>query len=185
MLAKSIIEKIRVKYGKDQLFPADCALIADAISEGHPGPIVCESTIKRLLGFAKKPPTPRNSTLDAVAKWLGYENYKVLLQEVGEENYSSVFTPQCIINAAELQAGTQIQFTYEPSRVVVMTYLGNSRFMINESKNSKLVKGDKITLTTLVLGQLFQVTEVVRNGVSLGGYTGAMDGGLTSLEIIA
>lgn len=187
MLANSIIEKIRAKYGKDQLFSADCALIADAINEGHPGPIVSVSTIKRLLGFAGTPsdaPTPRNSTLDTVAKWLGYENYKTLLREVGEGNYSSEFTPQSTINANELQAGTQVQFTYEPSRYILMTYLGNNQFMVNESKNSKLIKGDLITLTTLVLGQLFRVTEVVRNDRSLGGYTGAMDGGLTTLEII-
>lgn len=187
MLAKSIIEKIRAKYGKDQLFSADCALIANAINEGHPGPIVSVSTVKRLLGFAGTPgdaPTPRNSTLDTLAKWLGYENYKALLKEVGEGDYSSDFASQSRIDADDLAEGTQIQFTWEPSRVIVMTYLGNNQFMINEAQNSKLLKGDRITLTALVLGQLFSVSEVVRNGKSLGSYTGAKDGGLTSLEII-
>ncbi len=66
-----------------------------------------------------------------------------------------------------------------------MTYLGEGQFVINESKNSKLLKGDRIKLTHLVLGQEMIVTEVIRNDRNLGGYRAAKDGGLTSLEIIA
>ena len=39
-------------------------------------------------------------------------------------------------------------------------------------------------LTTLVKGQELLVTEVIRDGKSLGGFRGAKDGGLVSLEIM-
>ncbi len=88
------------------------------------------------------------------------------------------------IETKNLSEGTQIQLRYEPSRVIVMTYLGDDEFLINETKNSKLQKGDRIRLTHFVQGQEMIVSEVIRDGRSLGGYRAAKDGGVTSLEII-
>ncbi len=182
MLAQTILDKILAKYGKEVIYSADCAPLAGEIG-------VSETTIKRMFGLVGKDSpernrTPHNSTMDIVAKWLGYENYKDLLQEIGEGDFSSEFTSMQKIEAKNLSVGTQIQLRYEPSRVIVMTYLGDDEFLINEAKNSKLQKGDRIRLTHLVLGQEMIVSEVIREGRSLGGYRGAKDGGLTLLEII-
>ncbi|MDE5812605.1 MAG: hypothetical protein K2H61_09930, partial [Muribaculaceae bacterium] len=73
---------------------------------------------------------------------------------------------------------------YDPDRSLLMTYLGASEFMINESRNIKLRKGDRIKMTHLVVGQEMLVSNVVRDGNSLGGYRAAKDGGLTSIELI-
>lgn len=37
MLHKSIIDKIKAKYGRNEIYSADCELIADAINKGHSG----------------------------------------------------------------------------------------------------------------------------------------------------
>lgn len=187
MLHKSIIEKIKAKYGRQEIYSADCELIADAINTGHAGPIVSTSTIKRLLGFAGTPetaPTPRANTLDIVAKWLGYDTYKSLLTSIGESDDASEFTTKTSIDIDQLDAGSQIQVRYEPSRVIVMTYLGNGEFVVNEAKNCKLFQGDRLRVTHLVLGQEMLVRDVIRNGHSLGGYRAGKDGGLTSIEFI-
>lgn len=182
MLPQSIIDKILTKYGKEQIFSADCAPLGNEIG-------LSETTIKRMFGLvgAESPErnrVPHNSTMDVLAKWLGYDTYKALLSEIGEGNYSSEFTSVESIEVATLDDGTQIQLRYEPGRTIVMTYLGDGEFMINESKNSKLIKGDRIRLTHLALHQELLVREVIRDGKTLGGYRGAKDGGLTSLEII-
>lgn len=182
MLPQSIISKILIKYGKDEVYSADCAALSESIGLG-------ETTIKRMLGLVgesspERHRTPHVSTMDILAKWLGYENYKSLLQELGEGDYSSEFTPMQTIEAVKLTTGTQVQLRYEPSRVIVMTYLGYNAFLVNESKNSKILKGDRIELTHLTLGQELLVKDVMRGDRSLGGYRGAKDGGLTSLEII-
>ena len=182
MLPQTILDKILAKYGKETIYSADCAPLADKIG-------ISETTVKRMFGLVGKDSpernrTPHNSTMDIVAKWLGYGCYKDLLCEIGEGNFSSEFTSMQTIEASKLKEGTQIQFQYEPARVIVMTYIGEGEFLINESKNSKLIKGDRIRLTHLVLNQELIVNEVVRDGHSLGGYRGAKNGGLTSLEII-
>lgn len=182
MLPQSIIQKILAKYGKEKVYSADCASLAGKIG-------ISETTVKRMLGLVgesspERNRTPHISTMDILAKWLGYENYRALLKEIGENDYSSDFTFMESIDVKDLEIGTQIQLKWEPSRIVVITYCGDGNFIINEAKNSKLLKGDKITLTHLVLGQELLVKEVWRGGRLLGPYRGAKDGGLTSLEII-
>ena len=182
MLPQSIISKILAKYGKDEVYSADCASLAGSIGIG-------ETTVKRMLGLVgenspERKRVPHVSTMDILAKWLGYDNYKALLREIGEEDYSSEFTSLESIEVADLDEGTQIQIKYEPSRVIVMTYLGKGEFVINESKNSKLIKGDRIRLTHLVLGHELLISRITRDNSIIGGYRAAIDGGLTSLEII-
>ncbi len=65
-----------------------------------------------------------------------------------------------------------------------MTYLGNFEFKIDDSTNSKLIKGDRLKITHLILHQELIAGDVVRDGISLGPYRGAKNGGLTYLEII-
>lgn len=183
MLPQSIISKILAKYGKDEIYSADCAPLSEEIG-------VSETTVKRMLGLVGENSPERNriphvSTMDILAKWLGYDNYKALLREIGELDYSSEFTSLESIDVLNLEEGTQIQIKYEPSRIIVMTYIGNRMFVINESKNSKLMKGDRIKLSHLVLGHELLVSEIIRDDKNIGGYRGAKDGGLTCLEIIA
>lgn len=170
------------KYGKETIYAADCAPLAGDIG-------VSETTVKRMFGLVGKDSpernrTPHNSTMDIVAKWLGYDNYKELLKEIGEGDATSEFTSLHKIETKDLSIGTQIQLRYEPARVIVMTYLGDDEFLINESKNSKLQKGDRVRIISLVLEHEMIASKVIRDGRSLGGYRAAKDGGLTSLEII-
>lgn len=183
MLPQSIIQKILAKYGKEKVYSADCASLAGKIG-------ISETTVKRMLGLVgdsspERNRTPHVSTMDILAKWLGYENYRELLREIGENDYSSEFAFMESIDVKDLEVGTQIQLKWEPSRIIVITYCGDEGFIVNESKNSKLLKGDKIKLTHLVLGQELLVKEVWRGERMLGPYRGAKDGGLTSIEIIA
>lgn len=182
MLPQLILDKILAKYGKERIYSSDCLPLAQKIG-------VSETTVKRMFGLVgadspERNRTPHTSTMDILAKWLGYGNYDVLLRDIGESGCSSEFTTIESINASTLHTGTRIKVTYEPSREIVMAYLGDNEFLITESKNSKIVKGDRIRLTTLVLGQELLVSEVIRDGKSLGAYRGAKDGGLTSFEII-
>ncbi len=171
------------KYGKNPIFSSDCAPLAKEIG-------VSETTVKRMFGLVGKDSpernrTPHNSTMDIVARYLGFDCYNDLLREIGDGDFSSEFISMQTLEVNRLKDGTQVQLRYEPARVIVMTYLGEGEFLINETQNSKLQKGDRIRLTHLILGQEVIVSEVIRDGRSLGGYRAAKDGGLRTLEIIA
>lgn len=190
MLPKSIIEKIRVKYGKERLYSSDCAGIAESMTREVKGESISTSTIKRLLGFIGKDSPDRNrtqrpATLDIIAKWLGYPSHIELMREIGgDDNEFSEFTSVEELAIENLEEGTQIRLQYIPSRTIVMTYIGNNEFIINKSVNSKLTKGDHIFLSHLILEHELIVKDVIRDGKSMGAYRGAKDGGLKSIEII-
>ncbi|MDE6273257.1 MAG: hypothetical protein K2M31_09670 [Muribaculaceae bacterium] len=182
MLSNTIIRKIEEKFGKENIQSGDCAALAGSIGIG-------ETTIKRMLGLVgdqspERNRVPRLSTYDMLSQWLGYPNYKALLTELNEGDYSSEFIDIPTLETTDLDKGTQVQLRYEPSRILVMTYMGNDQFLINESKNSKLLKGDIITMSHFVLGMPMIVKNVMRGEKNMGGYIGAKDGGLTSLEVI-
>ncbi len=181
MLPQSILDKVLAKYGKDRVFAADCAPLAAEIG-------ISESTVKRMFGLygatsAERGRTPHASTMDILAKWLGYDGYEEILAEIGEGGSSSEFTALESIDVAELTPGVQVQLSYHPSRRIKMTYMGDFEFVVDDSLNSKLLAGDRLRITHLIKNQELIAGEVTRGGCSLGAYRGAKDGGLTSLMI--
>ena len=52
-----------------------------------------------------------------------------------------------------------------------MVYLGANRFRVQESINSKLRAGDELTATHIVQGYPLLVSDVLREGQSLGSFT--------------
>lgn len=182
-LSKELIKRIEAKLGRQLKYSADCELLAQAI-EDITGERLGVTTIKRLFGFAGEQVEPRGTTMDIIAQYLGYRDMNHMASKLGNEADISMFTPVDEIDPAELMEGTQIQISYDPDRVIVMTYIGEGRFIVNESVNSKLRKGDKLHIAQLAKGFELLALDVVRDGMSLGPYHSAKNGGLTSIEII-
>lgn len=182
MLPQSIIDMVLAKYGKHRIFSADCAPLGHEIG-------LSETTIKRMFGLVgpdskERNRIPHKSTMEILAKWLGYDNYESLLREIGEKDCSSEFTAMESIDLSKLTEGTRIKLTYHPSRTLLLEYLGSNRFMVEQSINSKLQKDDTLLITHLIKNQELIAGDVVRNGISLGPYRAAKEGGLTSLVIM-
>lgn len=180
-LSKELIKKVEARLGRPLKYSADCELLAQAI-EDMTGERLGVTTIKRLFGFAGEQTEPRGTTMDIIAQYLGYSDMKDMASKLGNQSDISMFTPVDQLDINGLDEGTQI--SYDPDRVIVLTYIGDFRFIVNESINSKLRKGDKVHITQLAKGFELMVGEVVRDGKSIGSYHSAKNGGLTSIEII-
>lgn len=148
------------------------------------GQTLSTTTLKRMMGFINGPAQARPSSLDILAQYLGYPNYKLLAKDIGEESEISEFRPVESINSADLEVGEQIQVTYHPNRLMLMSYLGDNRYIVNESRGGKLLKGDKLTIAGFYVGFELLVSDVERSGQHLGSFVAAKQGGLTSVEII-
>ncbi|MDE6418875.1 MAG: hypothetical protein K2K49_06680 [Duncaniella sp.] len=142
------------------------------------------TTLKRMLGFVNGPATSRPSSLDIIAQYLGYPDYDILSKALGDDCDISAFRVVENIDSADLEAGEQIQITYHPNRVLVLSYIGDNRYVVNESRGSKLTKGDILTIAGFYVGFELLVSDVERGGRHLGSYQAAKQGGLTSVEII-
>lgn len=148
------------------------------------GQTLSTTTLKRMMGFINGPAQARPSSLDILAQYLGYPNYELLAKDIGEESEISEFRPVESINSADLEVGEQIQVTYHPNRLMLMCYLGDNRYIVNESRGGKLLKGDKLTIAGFYVGFELLVSDVERSGQHLGSFVAAKQGGLTSVEII-
>lgn len=171
-----IIELLREKLGHEIRLSCDCELLALDV-ESVTGEHIGVNTMKRLLGFIADERTPRTSTLDVVAHYLGYANWDDL-RLMDENSSNSAFDDRDEYLACYLEKGQQVHISYPPNRTLTIVNQGNNHFLVLESENGKLQKGDLLTLTHIVRGYPLLVAEVMRDGRSLGAFTAGKSQGI-------
>ena len=164
-----IIELLREKSGHEIRLSRDCELLALDV-ESVTGEHIGVNTMKRLLGFIDDERTPRTSTLDVIAHYLGYANWDDL-RLIDENSSNSAFDDRDEYLACYLEKGQRVIVSYPPNRKLTIENLGDNHFRVVGSKNSKLLKGDMLTLTHIVRHYPLLVSEVTRDGQSLGAFT--------------
>ena len=124
--------------------------------------------------------------MDIIARYHGHEDYDSLLKVLGEDADISLFNPIDCLDVRELEQGSQVRITYDPGRILLLTYLGDFRFIINDIDGSRnLRKGDLLTITQLAVGHRLVAAHVVRDGNDLGAYESAKYKGLKSVEVLS
>lgn len=169
-LAVAISEDVRKKYAAAGLPPYNCS--------------ISRNTVARILGVNDRPRTPQAKTMDVIAVYLGYKDGKDLAHALGETYDVSAFESVDGIDVKALEKGDMVHIAYDPKRDIIMTYLGNDRFVVNESVNSKLQVGDELTITHFELGFELLATNVTRDNENLGEYRSAKCGGLKTVELL-
>lgn len=177
-----IIQLLKEKSGNALRIPSDCEYLSLDI-ESKTGVRIGATTLKRLVGFAQDEREPHTSTLDAIAHYLGYAHWEELSQI--EDNGNSDFdAPDEEIRSADLQPDANVEIAYLPDRRLKLQYLGNQRYRVVESENSKLLVGDEVEIQNFVLHHPLLVLNVWRNGESLGQFTAGRVSGLSSIKIV-
>ena len=177
-----IVQLLKEKSGSDLRQPSDCEFLSLDI-ESKTGVHIGATTLKRLVGFAQDERMPHTSTLDALARYLGYLHWEELSQ-IEDRGNSDFDTPDEEVRSADLQPDANIEITYLPDRMVRMQYLCNNHYRIAESQNSKLQVGDEVEVQTFVLHHPLLVLNVWRHGESLGQFTAGRVSGLSSVKVL-
>ena len=168
--------------GIELLQPSDCDFLSIYIF-CKTGVRIGATTLKRLLGFAQDERTPHGSTLDAIARYLGYAHWEQLahIEDKGNSDFDASDEE---VRSADLQPDAIVEITYLPDRMVRMQYLGNNHYRIVESQNSKLQVGDEVEVQNFVLHHPLLVLNVWRHGESLGQFTAGRVSGLSSVKVL-
>ncbi|MDE7335191.1 MAG: hypothetical protein K2N10_02615 [Muribaculaceae bacterium] len=183
MLKDRIKERILAKFKAPLEYPQQCEALAMAIQEAT-GQTLGVTTLKRMLGFVKGADAPRRASLDIIAQYLGYPNYSLLAKDLGEDSDISDFEAVESIDSADLEVGEQVRIAYQPNRTLLLSYLGENKYRIDESHGSKLQEGDIVMIAGFYVGFELLISDVERGGNHLGAYQAAKQGGLTSVEIV-
>jgi len=180
-LNEQILNMIRSRVASPLARPSDFeALAADieARTGEHPG----VNTLKRLFGFIDNNVNATRTTLDIVARYLGYASFELLEKCIDDKN-SEFAKLTDVVYPQSLAEGTIIEVTYQPLRLVRMKVEADHRCRIVRQENTKLADGDLLDIGQIVVGIPLYVREVVRKGESLSSYVGGREGGVISIKI--
>lgn len=181
ILPTSIKDMLRKKTGCDLRLPSDCERLSLDI-ESQTGYHLGATTLKRLLGFTPDERTPHATTLDIIAKYLGFSHWEDLIAD--EHRISSSFDrPKKMVRSADLFIGAEVELAYEPNRGVTFKYLGDDWFEVVWRENNKLMIGDRLRIAIFVVGRALYASEVIRDGKNLGAYSAAISTGIRTLIV--
>ncbi|MDE6535079.1 MAG: hypothetical protein K2K82_03615 [Muribaculaceae bacterium] len=171
------------RFNAPLLYPQQCEALSEDIM-AVTGQRLGVTTLKRMMGFIKGAETPRRASLDIIAAYLGFPDFSKLSDFIGHDIDISDFAVIDSLTSDDLERGERVRLTYDPGRVLVIEYLGESIFEVKESVGSKLMVGDKLIIAGFYVGFNLLITDIERQGRHLGAYRAAKRGGLTSVEII-
>lgn len=181
-LSFNIVQLLKSASGNELRLPSDCETLSLDI-ESKTGVRIGATTLKRLLGFARDERIPHTSTLDAIARYLGYAHWEEL-SKIEDKGNSDFDAPDDELRSADLQLGNSVEITYLPDRRLVLEYLGDCRYRVTDSENSKLQKDDEVEILNFVLHHPLLVVCVWREGESLGQFTAGRVSGLSSIKLL-
>ncbi|MBR5982865.1 MAG: hypothetical protein IK025_03955 [Bacteroidales bacterium] len=169
------------------LGPQDFGVLQKLVSQKVPGRPLNDKTLRRLFGYDK---TDENSlvrleTLDILSQYVGFENWNDLLENFrlmsGEGSGDFVGEEICADNLA---VGETVYIEWNPNRKSVLKYLGNQRFEIAETENSKWQVGDTFLCKHFILGMPLHVDNLTdKSGkIKSKGFVVGKMGGLTIVK---
>ncbi len=142
------------------------------------------STLKRIWGYVGMKVVPRTATLDALARYAGFRDYKAYLEDLRTSKMaSSGYFNADRLDAASLQAGDTFRIGWRPDRVVVLEYLGDRRFRVNSSENSKLLEGDEFEASSIIKGFPLVISQIRRGAQTTPSYIAGRDGGIVFIAL--
>ena len=177
-------QDVEARAGIHPSTPADfetlIALIWDQLHEN-----IALSTLERLWGYVDGANNTRRSTLNLLAQFIGFQDWSSYLENLHtiERGSSNSFIGEGI-HTQDLQPGQQIAVTWLPNRKCVFRYLGNMRFEVVESSNSKLNVGDTFITTFFLIGQPLYIDHLILTGHPTVSYVAGNNGGLQSVTLI-
>ena len=176
-------KKIEEKFGEKVCYSRQCEAISEAIFEAT-GERLSLVTLKRFFGFTTAEVEPRLSTLDILSKYCGYASFEIAKSDILNSGLISEFRNVERIESAELSSGSVVIVKYKPGRILRFRHLEGPLYLVEESLNSKLKKGDIVKVDSFTLGFELIASKVQRNGNDLGTYISAKQGGIQSIQVV-
>ena len=140
--------------------PADFIFLIGAIWE-RTHETMSPTTLKRLWGYIDGADTTRNCTLNILSKFLGFNDWDDFLANIGQDNGSDYVKSQHI-KVEDLSVGDHVSVSWKPNRRCTFRYLGDYRFIVEKSENSKLKVGNTFSCSLFILGEPLYLNDLVQ-----------------------
>lgn len=182
-LLRSLIEQT---IGRRVMRPRDFEYLSMCISS-NTGTRISVSTLKRFWGYVSGGGSWRKDTLDTLCVIIGYINWDAFVKHANSMSPEEVESNVVMcgrITSTELEAGDMLRVQWLPNRVCVFKYLGDNRFIVERSLNSKLNVGDEFTCSIFIENEPLYLTDLHMNGVkSTVSYVCGRDNGVKVIMV--
>lgn len=183
-LDENTLYQLKIRSGLSFSQSKDYALLADMILSAT-GEHISDNTLRRIMGVKEDAGVPRPITLDIIARYLGYKTWD-LYQRFGNEELSDsrFFEEKNVVASSQLAVGQKILLEYHPNRTLLLEYKGDEIYVVLSVSGGSLKAGDSLTIYNFVEGMTLFVSDVNRQGKSLGQYVAGEVSGLLSVTLL-
>lgn len=145
-----------------------------------------ESTLERLWGYStRRYDTVSVRTLNVLCRFIGIHSWEQFCESLSSEGHESELFTGSTINAADLAVGTRIRIGWLPDRMCTIRYLGDNRFVAEETLNSTMQSGDTFSCLQFQKGRELHLDDFRKADPSERfRYVVGINSGLTTLEVI-
>lgn len=143
------------------------------------------STLKRLWAYVPDKSRRSRGTLNSLARFLGFADWTSYLVSLMRDNRveSGYLNAKTLISSSILK-GDLVEVSWNPDRLIRLVSLGNNRFEVVESENSKLNPGMTLTALMFSMGLPLMCINVMEGGNTYDSYVAGSRSGITSLKFI-
>ena len=161
---RTLCEAVEQKAGKQMLTPLDFEWLEEKIGNKMKER-VSASTLMRLWGYRQGVAT-RQSTLDILARYLGYADYVMFCQwspaDKDEPQSDEVVSRH--LQTSDLQVGQQVELIWYPDRRYVIELRSDGQYEVLEAKNTKLSVGDTFLCDIFIEGEPLYLNHLIHEG---------------------
>lgn len=159
-LCQEIEQKVRLEICTPLDFEWLEEKIANKVKER-----VSASTLMRVWGYRKGVCT-RQSTLDILARYLGYADYVTFCQwsptKDDEPQSDEVISRH--LRTSDLKVGQKVELTWQPERRCVVQRQKGKSFLVVEVEQTKLSVGDTFECDIFIEGEPLYLSQLVHEG---------------------
>ena len=152
--------RIETNLKRKMKTPTDFIFLSGAVFE-RTRETMSPTTLKRLWGYVDGADQTRNSTLEILSQFLGFNGWDQFIEEINKDNGSDkVLSPH--IDVKELNVGDKVKVSWRPDRRCTFRYLGEQQFEVEAAENSKLKVGNTFYCSLFILGEPLYLAQLVQ-----------------------
>ncbi len=173
---------VEESFGSEVKSPKGFIQLSESIF-GRTGVLMSPTTLKRIWGYLSEPVTPRQSTLDTLARYIGWNNWTEFQQNEKPGIESGMVSSEHIDVLRQLKWGEVIRLMWQPSRVCDVKYIGAGKFQVIRAEGTKLSVGDTFTCHLIVDSEPLYLDNLIHNGTPSATYVCGRHHGIHFLRL--
>lgn len=128
--------------------------------------LISTTTLKRAWGYLSSDSEPGIHTLNTLAQFVGYHNYERFCRQTDADSpaSSNPVLSRHIDVESDLLKDDRLLISWLPDRKCSLRYLGGQQFMVTDSENTRLQRGDVFRCSLIIEGEPLYLSHLVQEG---------------------